>query len=217
MDIEYSKLLYNPKDPEAIKRLMHNFEEFNADIRPLMERECLIEYIILMYDIASDFRHLYTDYWVRKRQCAIAAGFKTTETGHFYGDTENMLIGKNNAANDMIVRYLTLFNRPDYLRYISFWEILYAEIKRSLGAASKESKEIKDTLANINKLSQDINELEQILFGGSESSGLRNSLYKMMERDKLMLRPEYMAEKIRNKDVDDVINRMVNGRTAYMD
>lgn len=195
-EIDDSIYLIKPFDSSSLKKL-DKYEEFRADAKlPLTK---LKNYIILLYDINSEMREQISDLGQRKSLAAEVAGFPLFD-GKFHEGVEDMMIGRNKKFNDMLVRYITLFNSPDYITYTAQWELLYKEITRSFTA--EDSKETKEIRLNIDALRKNINELSRIIFYGEDNKELRKALYKHMESDKLRLRPEYFAEDIQNDKIN---------------
>lgn len=198
-DLDLTNYLYNPTDNKALRRLINRFEEFQQDAGINISK--IIVYIILMYDLNSELRRIYADYFTRKREAAIMAGFNINRHGRFSESIEEMLLGENDKVNDMIVRYAMLFNNPDYISLVAYTEMLIKETKISLG---KEYN--KDTINNITKLNKEIKILMINIFGGSPHRNLIKALYRTMEREKLRYRPELIAKDIVDKKLDLPIN-----------
>lgn len=200
-DINPSRYLYSP-----FKNLwkLDKYKEFKCPSKGLVMSK-VKNYIILMYDIRSEIREQISDLGKQKAIAAEKAGFPL-ENNKFSPEVEDMLVGINENVNDMIVRYITLFNNPDYISYTASWELLYREIKKSMKSISLDSAELGKIRVNIEALRKTINELSASLFYGEDNIGLRKSLYKHMESEKIRLRPEHIATDISegklNLDVD---------------
>lgn len=203
-DYEFSNYLFDPTITDArLERAMSKYKEFTNELPKFMKRGKVLKYIVLMYDINTEMNNVFPDYNTRKRECAILAGFIIEENNKFDEDVEDFLIGKNEAINDMIARYIRLFNNPDYIAYVSYWSMLAHEILASLtttkltkegAVVEKDSADYRYTLNNIDDLTKKINNLSKSIFRGDDSAALRKALYKSMERERLALRPESIAD-----------------------
>jgi hypothetical protein len=190
-----SAYLYDPDSPSALSELKL-LPEFQVDINDL---DKVIRYIILLHDIQTPYRKLFPDYPVRKKEAALHAGWKLNKQGIFDQYVENIVLGRNQVANGLIMSYLRLFNNPDYLLYVSFWEMLSREIQNSM--TETDPKIIKIIRENMEKLSSAISRLEESIFGGKEVEQMRKALYASLINQRL-LRPEEVAKQIANKELN---------------
>ena len=124
-----------------------------------------------------------------QRKLEIARAVKLFSSQKPSRTVENMLIGKNRKVNNMIIRYLTLFNDPDLLMLISYYNIYIELNKQSLSGDFD-----KNTIANIEKVNGSIKELTESVFGGKDETELRQELYHSIEKQSLGIRPEEVAE-----------------------
>jgi hypothetical protein len=197
--IDGSKFLIDPlASNEVLLSKFKQYPEFREDLT--FDKYSGIRHIILMYDIHNDeVQALYPDYMSRKRSCAQLAGFELTKN-RFNEDVEQAILGKNPVFNSMILRYVRLFNNPDYVAYVSFWEMLVQNFSQSL--AETDVKTINTIRTNIDGLRNQISVITKSIFRGDDSDELRKALYATMEEEKLKLRPEFMANQILKKQVD---------------
>jgi len=194
-DLDTSGYLYNPLDSKDIRYLISTHQEFQKEIKINLSK--VVVYIILMYDLNTELRRVYADYFTRKRQAAIMAGFNINKNGRFVKAIEDMLIGNDQVVNNMVVRYAMLFNNPDYLSLVAYTEMLVREAEASLS-----EKYDGNTINNIIKLNKEIKILMTNIFGGDPSKNLIKALYRTMEREKLRYRPEAVAEDIKDEKLD---------------
>lgn len=191
--------MFDPDDPGLVDKL-REYPEFRKTVKPL-EYAKVFKYIILMYDFDSPYRTKITDYYTRKRKAALDAGFKLqAKEKRFDSSVEAMLIGENDNINDMVIRYIRLFNTPDYLHYVISWELLMAEMRFALCISGPDK--LKQVRENINGLTKTINELTALLFGGHETESALKALYAAMEQDRLRLRSEEVAEDLLHNELD---------------
>ena len=191
--LDGSKFLIDPaSDDELLISKFSQYPEFCAGLP--FDRMSGIRYIILMYDLNNnEIQGLFPDYMTRKRECARMSGFQV-EKNRFSPDVENAILGRDPTFNKMILRYVRLFNNPDYVSYVSYYEMLIKTHETALGEV--DSKEISLIRANIDNLRDRINSLTSSIFRGDDSEALRKELYKTMEEERLRLRPELMAERL---------------------
>ena len=185
--LDTSKFLYDPLDEHLLLKLS-KFNEFKVGFSGMSKKQ-IIQYIILMYDKNNqEIRAEYPFYPQRKLEVAKTVGLipggKKAPT-----KVENVLIGKNEDVNKMIVRYLTLFNNPDLLMLAS----MYA-ISVTLHVQSYSPDFDKSTITNLEKVNNSIKELTESVFGGKDETELRQELYKSIEEQSLGIRPEEIAE-----------------------
>jgi ATP-dependent protease Clp ATPase subunit len=194
-DINEKLYLYNPKSPESIQALIDTYPEFSENLDKLEKHKNKVaKFIIIFYDMNSDLRGLIPDFWNRKKICAELVGFKVNENGVFPKDIKEFLIGENENVNAMIVRYLLLFNNPDYVELEVATDMYNKQarqaLKQKIGATPGTIKDINKNLTDLNKK---IKETTESVFGGKESSKLEEMLYAFMQRERLKLRPEDIA------------------------
>ena len=202
-EMDYSRCLYDPFGKDTVQKL-EQYPEFQFECE---DKAKVIAYLILMYDIASSEVRTYSDrLYERKKFAAIKAGFKLDKDGKFDEEIEKIIIGENDAFNDAVIRYVRMFGLPDLPRHTAYNEMLDKE----LAAAHKETdpKIRKVIRENIDELSKEIEAIERKIFTGEETENVRKSLYRLMEKQKLGLRPEDMAVAIEEKKirVPDVYN-----------
>jgi hypothetical protein len=161
-----------------------------------IDPDILYRYIGLMYDFNAESKKKYPDYYDRKREMAIQAGFGFGEA--FDEDVERMLLGKNDEVNQQIVDYVISFGSPDLVSYVAYQEMFIKQSKQSM--SETDEKKIKTVYENMDNLSQKIKRLEIEIFGGEDRS-LREALYSS-KITKLRLRPEYVAKMINDKKLD---------------
>lgn len=218
MNISTKGLLYNPFDPKTVETLQDRYEEFRLPTGHL-KIEKVVTWVILMYDLKSEMRMQFPDWRQRKIECARLADWDySVKTGRFQDSVMEMLNGENEAVNDMICRYCLLFPSPYYSAYVALWEMLVRETRASLDA--KDSKTIETMRKNITEMTKQISVYSELIYGGETTVGLQNSLFKTINREKLRLRPEDIAEDIKDKDLslpdpyydgDDVVEEEKTG------
>ena len=187
--MDYSKFYFPPFAEDTITEL-EKFPEFQFKSK---DKDKIINFIILCWDVNNiELRRLYPEYYTRKREAALLAGFQTDKTGRFEKNIEDILTGQNDQCNTASVRYLLLQGLPDYPALIAQRELQAKELEAAF--QSKDPKDRKIIRENIDKSTERIAEYEAKIFGGQEVENVRKALYKHIESEKLRLRPEYIAE-----------------------
>ena len=186
--INYSKFLFDPSDSDLLVKLSRH-KEFAAKVP---NKRKVVQYIILMYDKNNEeIRAEYPFYPQRKLEIAkcigLVEGKKATKA------VEDILIGKSKEVNDMIIRYLVLFDDPDLVMLAA-----YQEIFTNLNKASFAGETSKEIIASIEKLNDSIKEVTERIFGGKDETELRQELYKSIEEQSLGIRPEEVAEALQS-------------------
>jgi len=199
MSISTKNLLYKPFEEKTYQTLQDKYEEFRLPTGHLLKTK-VIDWIIICYDLRTELRQQYPDWRERKIQCARLAGWEASKNGVFQDVVMEMLNGENEAVNDMVTRYCLLFNSPYYTAYVSMWEMLVKETRSAL--SSNDSKTIETMRKNIAEMTKQIEFYADKIFGGESTIGLQNSLFKTINREKLRLRPEDMAQDIKDKDMN---------------
>lgn len=188
-DINTSLLMYNPWDEKTISKL-ETYDEFNESFGKVNKGKVIV-YIILVYDINSQLRREIPYFNQRKIVAGELAEFPKNSSGKFLEIYEDVMIGLNKKVNNAISKYIILFADPKYINLVYYWSILTSEYENITGY--KESRDYKNTIANIEKLEIKIKECTDYLFGGNEIKDIRRALYEQVERENLRLRPEDIA------------------------
>ena len=190
-EIDTSKFLFDPNDVTVADQL-EKYEEFCTKL-PGLPKVKIVQYIICMYDIASqEIRSEFPLYPQRKYEIAKMLGM-VSDSKKIPQAIEDVLIGKNKDVNAMIIKYLTLFNNPDILMLASYYE-MYVELNKTAFSGSFN----KDTIAGIEKVNSAIKELTDNVFMGKDETELRRELYKSIDEQSLGIRPEEIAEKLQS-------------------
>ncbi len=189
--LESSVFYTDPKKDHEIDLLMKTHEDFQEDLGDLeKDRKKLLRFIILMYDMNTPLRNAYRNYFTRKGQAALMAGFKRDkQTGKFKEAVKDAMLGKNDIVNGMIVRYVMNFYNEDYLNLILYWE-LFGKFGREQMTKSSISPQQVNAMDSMKKT---INDLTQKIFGGDESRELTKELYRALEMESESLNPDNVA------------------------
>lgn len=156
----------------------------------------VIRYIIAAYD-KNGMRVYESNALKRKKLAAELAGWKPERNGEFREEVKEILNGDNDAINQMIVRYCKLQRGASYSVLVGMEEVFYGILQKMIGKVEISAKEAQMFEEYEKKI-----ELRAIEFlNGDTSKPLREGLFEIIEFEKLELRPEDIAEKIKlNKD-----------------
>jgi len=203
MQISTKGLLFDPYSETLVSDLAQ-YDEFRVSTGHL-QHDKVFRFIIFMYDMRSEMRQMYPDWQDRKVKCAALAGWDIDRNGRFQDSVMEMLEGDNDEVNDMIVKFCLLFPSPYYSAYISMWELLAKEVRSSFNNGN-DSAVITKIRGNVKELTKQIDEYSEKIFGGERTIGLKNSLYKTVDKARLRLRPEIIARDIKdnNLQIDDL-------------
>jgi len=199
--MDYSRFLYKPFDKKTVDTLEKQYPEFRFKVP---DKQKAIDYLLLMYDIASGEVKTYSDrLYERKKYAATKAGFTLNKKGEFDEWIEDIIIGENEQFNDAVVRFVRMFGLPDLPTLVAYNEMIDHEFSSS--AKVKDHAMIKTIIQNIEGLRTKIEQLERKIFSGEETENVRKSLYRLMEKQRLGLRPEEKAVEIAENrvNVDD--------------
>ena len=190
-------MMYNPvriPEGESVLRFYKDLAKirtFKLDPGPGIDNDKLLQYIFCMYDKNSPYRKKFSDVLKRKIEIAHEVGFEDIGGGIFEPPIEDFLKGKNHIVNRKIVEYVRLHRNFKYAFLVSIEasyfnimvDIMGGETKRISDARSIQT-ELEDTLMEI--LNQDNNPY------------LKDEILRYMEDERLQLRPEDIARKIRD-------------------
>lgn len=215
-DFDYSDCLIDPENESQIKRIKETYSEFNLEHPLLTKDNGIIKYIVATYDINSPLRELYPNFFERKARAAVVAGFKQGKNKLFPKEVEDVMIGRDDKVNAMIVRYIIMHGSPDITAYVAYNEIMHSELRKSLAADGYESRDLKATRDNISYIVTQLNSLHQKVFGGTEGKKLKDELYKTLENDRIKLRPEDIAIDLANKEYEPGVDPWEIGEPVYV-
>jgi hypothetical protein len=176
-NVTVTKLLFNPKEKGFEKKMISRSKVFDfGDVR-------INAYIILVYDINSEFRKNIREYLRRKTEVGILVGFKF-EKGVFEKKVEDMLVGENDQFNKAMIEYVSYLYERDY-KHLVILEFNYHKL-------SIESLKVWDAKvkALMGDMKDEMEYIEKKLFGGEETMNARRSLYEGTERTRLRIRKE---------------------------
>jgi len=192
---DYSKCKADPSADDFVDR----FKQLHSDFREpfflsKVPRKSILTYIVLTYDIHSPYVIKYKDWVLRRRETAKASGFKIYY-GKYLEDVENIILGKTDATNKIIVRYLFLQNDMEFVKLQSYQSLYYGQIVSSMNPAGLKPMDSAKLRSNIEELSVEIKVLEKAIFYGNETKDMLLALYNFVGNITYNFRPEEIAEK----------------------
>lgn len=183
--VDTKKFLEDPKKEDFERRMANRSPVFKLKIDKVNTKKALT-YITLVYDKDSYFRKDIKEYYNRKKEAAICAGFKFDNS--FHPVVEKVLLGENESFNKAVVQYVSLMYDNDYKQLV----VLEYNFNKLMFTAYTSWDD------KVNKLIEDMRKkieyLENKIFGGNETINARKALYEGTEQTRLKLRPEDVVD-----------------------
>jgi hypothetical protein len=175
--LNFSKTLFNPLikgfDDEMIKRS----KVFD------MGDPRILTYIILVYDLQSEYRRNIKEYLRRKTEAGMSAGFKMKD-GIFDRKIEDMMVGESEQFNKAVIEYVSWMHERNY-KHLVVLEFNYHKLAiESMKTWDKKRMDL------MTEMKDEMEKIELVLFGGEEVQNMRLALYAGTERTKLRIRKE---------------------------
>lgn len=193
---EFSQMLYNPLtipdggDVLKIYKDLAKYRDLKISPGEGIDNNKVLLYIFCMYDLHSPYRKKYDD--VSKRKVAVAhdVGFPMNEEGIFYAPIEDFLKGKNEKVNRKIVAYVRMHRNFKYSYLVTLEASYYGMMNDVLLGDKSKVKLIKEA-------QQELEETMTEVLNQDTNTRLQGELLKYMEDERLGLRPEDIALKLR--------------------
>jgi hypothetical protein len=174
-----NKLLFNVKEKDFASKMIKRSAVFD------FKDEKILIYIVLVYDLNSEIRRNIKEYLRRKTEAGEAAGFKRDEkTGFFEKKIEDMMVGENDQFNKAVIQYTSWMYERDF-KHLVVLEFNYHKL-------AIESMQKWDSKSNtlMMDMKNEMQIIEDKLFGGEEVMNMRRALYEGTDRTRLRLRKE---------------------------
>ena len=202
-DLDLSRLRYNPASKNSLKRLEQEHVEFQSHLNPMDDgrksynlehyRYEIFKYIILVYDMKSPLWDMYQNQSQRQIEALKLAGIEQQSNGEFPVEIQQgILYCKNSVVNHMVIRYVSLFNNVRFMQLVGLLEV-YTKLALKLRTSDPD----KNNVSIFNQTALDIERLTEEVFGGKQNIELENTLYEMLSFNKILFRPEHIAERKR--------------------
>jgi len=194
---EFNSMLFNPiqvpdgADVLKLYKDLAKYKEFKLNPGEGIDKNKVLLYIFSMYDLHSPYRKKYDD--VRKRKIAIAhdVKFPMDEEGRFASPIEDLLQGKNEKVNRMIVAYVRMHRNFKYSYLVSLEASYYGMLEGVIAGDNTKVKTIKEAQEELEETLMDV-------LAGDNNIETRKELLQYMEDERLGLRPEDIAQKMRD-------------------
>ena len=115
-DFDFSGCRYNPRDQKFTLNLKEDIPAFNETkvqgIKPIFT------YIVILYDKESPLHRKYPEYYERKINAAEIAKLPRSDCG-FSAETKEILEGRNDDVNKLVVSYLANTGDIEYMMIIN--------------------------------------------------------------------------------------------------
>lgn len=157
----------------------------------------VLKYISFVYDSQSPLISVITNLARRKREGALLAGFDVNKYDEFPESVQKMLSCQTTETNAMIMRYIRMQKNPDFSQLVVFEESYNKQLEKLLSDDADQSEKTKDLIANVSTLKKEISKLMIELLNKDENKNLMDELYNTVEEEQLLIRPELIADSMR--------------------
>ena len=205
-DLDCSKMLIDPMNPRLVSFLEKNIPSFKkADIEyqdKVFTKSMIYRYILLVYDPESEIQKMQAlDFFGKKYEAVGYSGFKLGKgnDGHMRFDkrVDEMVFGKNNAINDLILDFLAWSNNSQWEYIVFLKEAMLGFTRDALGRKITKHKSSQEYM----KLYQDYRTASQDLgHTFDETEEFVSRFYFKIEASRLAIRPEDYSKAIANGD-----------------
>lgn len=199
VDSDFNKLTIKVRTIPQERSLLRAFpelgkhSEFRVQLKNI-NKDKVIRYIVYMYDRNTPFRRKFPDILKRKVEAAREAGFKVNQEGFFDEEVETFLRCKNDKVNDMTVAYARIHRNFKYSFFITMEESFYGLMRSVIGGELKDISEMK-------KVQKELDETMDEFLNDDDNPFLIERFLRYIEKERLSLRPEDIARKIKNHEV----------------
>jgi hypothetical protein len=173
------------------------YKEFSEKIPPTIERNKLLKWIAFVYDKGSPYRDAYKNILDRKVVAMIDVGYGLVN-GKFDDDIEDIIQSKNHKVADMVIAYIKLHCEAEYTHLIVMEAMYFKQAKNVLIGGEVKVTEME---AANKAYSEAINKVRM----NDQDKGLTKSLYRSINKDKFILRPEDIAKSIKEKGFEETV------------
>jgi len=202
-DIDVSRLSFDIFDSDFTTTIKEKIPEFNEYEGVIPELD-VFRFVVIMWDMKSPMLREVDDYYARMYATASMVGFPRTKN-NFSKEADEIIIGKNESVNRMIVAYTAYMGVPEYQYLMAYQALFASEYAKVLrGKGGKDSDKI------LENASGKVTKFTRAIFGSGdydEYSLRRQALYQKIEKDKLRLRPEQIIRDLTdNGDLPEDFN-----------
>lgn len=182
------------KDPRTEYKEVYRYPEYYPEAYPNADINKVLKYIAMVYDAKSPLHGVINDLRKVKMVAAELAGFIMQEDGKFLANVMQVLACRDAIANQMIVRYVVTNKSGLFSKFILYTELHSGLMNRLLGGEKADIKEF-------DLLSDKLDSVRQEMFRKDQSKDLEALISEFYFSEKLKLRPEDIAKRIKQGEV----------------
>jgi hypothetical protein len=207
--LKTSRMLIDIKGEKVSEKFFKAVGKREIDIN----HDALVKYILLMYDPHSPLIELIDGYWSRKYEALELSGFKSKE-GKFEKKVEDMVLGKNDSVNDLIIDWLIYLSKPQWTHMVYLCEALLRYTRQTMDVTFDAKTELytqeKVKSTDIKAVSELMDKMAEVVkkwtTDGDETKEFMERLYYKTHKELLKIRPEQYAERLSTGDTLDSDN-----------
>lgn len=198
-EIEFRGMMYNPAkvpgDTEVIKyyKDLAKHKVFKKSPGPNLDNNKVMLYILCMYDKHTPYRPKFSDVLRRKIEIAHDVGFDTIEGGIFDEEVESFLKGQNRIVNEKIVEFVRMHRSFKYTYLVGIENSYYTVMREVIKGNTKRIPDLRD-------MQKELEATMIELMNEDENPHMKEAVLRYVEEERLLLRPEDMAQKDRNNE-----------------
>lgn len=199
-ELECGKMLVHPQSPHLVPTLESKvpaLKQIAAEFTPKVFTKAMVyRYVLLMYDKGSPVRNMMSlDWFEQKFEACAYAGFELTagRDGYKRFDQKvvDMILGKNNDVNDIIISYLGYQSDERWGYTVFLKESMLSFTRDALGRKITDYK----SAADYKKLYDDYMRItSEMSREKDETQEFVNRFYYNIEQARLAIRPENYAD-----------------------
>lgn len=206
MEYDFSKVMCNvfavPENQQIVPLFPDIFFHpvFKKDPTPLRMNQVL-RYIVAVFDV-NGLRVRIPDVVKRRRVGLEVAKFKKNENGDYPEAVMEMMNGKNDQVNEMILHYVRMHKAPQYSYLMALEAGFYTLLAKTLSGESISNTEVKA----MREMKEDIEAGVADFLNGEDAKKILEMTYKFLAEDSLGITPEDIAfNRQQGKPVVDVM------------
>jgi len=192
-DFDFNKCRYSPLSKTFVTNISKAIPAFN-EYRE-QNRKSAFQYVVALYDKESPLWEKEPEYFPRKVLAAKLTGVsRETNSGSLTKEAMEILEGKDDKINILVVAYLANIGDMDYSMLINELTMYYGYTMRMMTPNKMLDKAEYETLQ---KLAVNIQERTRKMFGSGkddEIARVKNLLYEKSEQNRQRLYPEAIVK-----------------------
>ena len=197
---EFSRMRYDVHSVSNDQDILQEIPELAAiseicDIPEIYNglfRTAIVKYIAYMYDPGTPVYTMVPDVMKRRFYSAELADLPKQNSVRFTPSVEKILTGEDKLINDAIVSFVAKNNSALYTKLVVYLTALELQLKAILAGGYKS-----DALEAVDLLEKGISDITRKILNEDSARFTLDALYDKVRSEKLQLRPEDIADKIR--------------------